>query len=230
LTFEAASDIPSEPALVTLDGDLHRMMHFHTFAFPAQISGCSCLKRSSMAHDPSFHSDKHEGSSRGSRGFTAQTIVLLHRLPKLFGNASFEGVVYEGQEDFDLHFTRPEGKRLRVVQCRSMSLTNPEVREVLDGMYERYMTDPDLYEGFELVAQAFRPKVDAVRQGAHVAAQVKKGYAGTATERSTSPDFAAKVDAMLAELKCTSGITAEWPQSTGASARRFRVTPSKRIR
>ncbi|GHF58725.1 hypothetical protein HNQ07_004081 [Deinococcus metalli] len=163
-----------------------------------------------MDHDPSFHSEKHEGGNRGSRGFTAQTIVLLHRLPTLFDDASFAGVVYEGQEDFDLHFTRPEGKRLRVVQCKSMSLTNPEVREILDGMYERYKTDPDLYEGFELVAQAFRPKVDAVRLGTHTAARVQKGYAGTATERSTSPDFAARIDAMLAELKCTSGITTEW--------------------
>ncbi|UQN10198.1 SAVED domain-containing protein [Deinococcus sp. QL22] len=163
-----------------------------------------------MSHDPSFQSKAHQGGIGGSRGFTAQTIVLLHRLPKLFDDPLFESAVLEGQEDFDLHFKRPEGKRLHVVQCKATSLDKYEVRKILDGMYQRYLSDPRLYEGFELVAQAFPPKVEAVRQGAHTAAQVRKGYAGTATDRSTAPDFTAQVDAMLTELKCTSGISVDW--------------------
>ncbi|MFD2609170.1 SAVED domain-containing protein [Deinococcus taklimakanensis] len=163
-----------------------------------------------MAHDPSLFSDVHQGGIIGGRGFTAQAVTLLYRLPTLFDDAEFEGVMYEGQEDIDLRFTRPEGRRFHLVQCKAKTVSNPDVREILNGMYQRYQQQPMQYEAFELVAWSFPSKVEAVRQGAHTANRAREGYSGTITEQSTASDFATKVKAMLDELNCTSTITADW--------------------
>ena len=118
-----------------------------------------------MTHDPSYFSDEAQGGIRGDRGFTAQTVVLLHRLPALFDNPEFAGVVYEGQEDFDLLFNRRQGQQTHAVQCKAKTLANPDVREIVDGMHARHLSDPGQYECFELVAQAFPSRVEAVRLG-----------------------------------------------------------------
>jgi SMODS-associated and fused to various effectors sensor domain len=173
-----------------------------------------------VTHDPSFFTDEAQGGIRGDRGFTAQTVVLLHRLPALFDNSDFEGVVYEGQEDFDIHFQRSAGKRLYVVQCKAKPLSNPEIREILDGMYARYLSAPDLYEQFEIVAQAFPPRVEAVRLGGFTVKQAQNGYMGTPTDIKTASDYSELIQSMLIELKCSSDITLEW-------IRRYLILSSK---
>lgn len=163
-----------------------------------------------MTHDPSYFSDKSQGGLRGDRGFTAQTVVLLHRLPALFDNPEFAGVVYEGQEDFDLLFNRPQGQQTHAVQCKAKPLTNPDVREIVDGMHASYLLDPGQYECFEIVAQAFPPRVEAVRLGSTSITQAQAAYPDTPIATKTLLDFDDLIQAMLTELKCSPTISVNW--------------------
>ena len=130
-------------------------------------------------------------------GFDYQLWDALSRVPAWLANPAFEGMIFEGLEDFEARFFAPHAPQRRVAeryQGKSAQLMPKEVRQVFERFHAFDSKHPSVARLHTLVTQRLPPTLDWVGRDAARVRRARPFYAPfqtviAASEEKLRDDF-----------------------------------------